>query len=71
MAESIPFFKAWIYIWFYVIRIVLSLDTSGSISACQFENFIHGYHVEVSFDRVLQAGSRNRELDRCLRIISV
>ena len=33
MAESIPFFKAWIYIWFYVIKIGLSLDTSGSISA--------------------------------------
>ena len=28
----------------------LSLDTSGSISAGQFEDFVHGYHVEVAFD---------------------
>ena len=38
----------WGYINYNDIR--LSLDTTGTVSASQLEYFVHGYHVEVSFD---------------------
>ena len=47
-----------------------SLDTAAAVAAGQLLDLSNGDHVVVAADGVLQSGSRNRELNRSLSVLS-
>ena len=63
------FSHIYIYIFKNQANITASaLYSSRGISACKLGNLIHGYHIEVTFDAVLQAAGSNGKLNDLLRL---
>ena len=73
-AIHLPLRLCW-FVWqndfFLLMQSVLSLDASWTVSSCKLLYFLHGNHIEVSFDGMLQTGCCNCKFNRALGIVTI